>query len=365
VGTLFGGEEALLQEVAKEMARLEYDAHLAVAGTIGAAWARAVYQEPLPICALRLPAETIDLLSQLGVVHIEQLLQLPRASLPARFGEHLVLRLDQFQGTAAECIVPHRPPPEFIVERVPEYAVESREALEQIVLDLVQRLAAGLAERRKGAVQLSCRLDTRPPLVLRVGLYRPSAKPSHLWDLLRLQLGQPLPGPVARVTLAAALTAPLQNSQQELFEGSQREAARQFELFVDRMSSRLGTDAVVRPQFTVDPLPERAVEYVPVLQAKKQKPRELPAHRPGILHSPPIALTAISVVPDGPPISFRFAGQSHVVARWWGAERIESGWWRGPHVRRDYYRVETKSGHRYWLFRRLADGAWFLHGEFA
>ena len=63
-------------------------------------------------------------------------------------------------------------------------------------------------------------------------------------------------------------------------------------------------------------------------------------------------------------MSFRFASQDHRVSRSWGPERIESGWWRGPSVRRDYYQVETATGLRYWLFRRLQDGKWFLHGEF-
>jgi protein ImuB len=48
-----------------------------------------------------------------------------------------------------------------------------------------------------------------------------------------------------------------------------------------------------------------------------------------------------------------------------GPERIETLWWRGPSVRRDYYRVATQAGQHLWLFRRLADARWFLHGHFA
>jgi hypothetical protein len=33
-------------------------------------------------------------------------------------------------------------------------------------------------------------------------------------------------------------------------------------------------------------------------------------------------------------------------------------------VQRDYYRVETTTGKRFWLFRRLPDGNWFLQGVF-
>jgi protein ImuB len=78
----------------------------------------------------------------------------------------------------------------------------------------------------------------------------------------------------------------------------------------------------------------------------------------------PAPLETSSVIPNGPPIPFRRGGRRHVVARHWGPERLETGWWRGQSAWRDYYRVETTEGHRYWLFRRRRDGKWFLHGIF-
>jgi hypothetical protein len=71
-----------------------------------------------------------------------------------------------------------------------------------------------------------------------------------------------------------------------------------------------------------------------------------------------------------------FAGRRQRIVRRIGPERIETGWWRGgargTHavgrqrvgVARDYYRVKTADGCWYWLFRRLPDGPWFLHGTF-
>jgi protein ImuB len=365
--TLFGGETFLAREVVRALARHGYSGRVAIADTIGAAWARSVAgeEQDLPVSALRVPTETIAVLSQLGITQIAQLEKLPRASLRARFGDQLMLRLDQFFGRAQERIVAHRPPPEFSVERALDFPAETRELIEMIVVELVQRIAAALAERRQGAVQLSCWLDSKPPLVLRVGLFRPSANPQHLCDLLRMQLDRSLPREVSRVRLAAPLTAPLENRQRELFGGNRHDADRQFESLIDRLSSRLGAEAVLRPELTADPVPERAVAYVPLLPAKKVQRRTPLAHRPALLRSPPLALAVTSVVPDGPPVSFQFCGQANIVARWWGPERIESGWWRGPSVRRDYYSVEIESGERYWLFRRLADGKWFMHGEFA
>ena len=73
----------------------------------------------------------------------------------------------------------------------------------------LDRVARALADRREGAVQLHCRLDCAGgPLFLEVGLFRPSAEPGHLCDLLQMQLEQAaLSGPVGRVTLEARLTA--------------------------------------------------------------------------------------------------------------------------------------------------------------
>ena len=252
-----------------------------------------------------------------------------------------------------------------------EYPAESRELIECVVCELIHAIAPALAERQLGAVELTCRLDVAPgrPVLLHVGLFRPSADPRHLWDLLRMQLEQAaLRGPVGRFTLAAPLTAPLENRQRELFVGNRDEAARQGELLIDRLSSRLGDQAVLRPELTADPLPERDARLPAVAERKRRggsPARHAATQRPLLLMTPPAALEVLAIAPDGPPMSFRWNGEQHVVAHSWGPERIESGWWRGPSVRRDYYRVETKSGQRYWLFRRLPGGQWYLHGEFA
>jgi protein ImuB len=399
IGVLFGGEEELGGEVVAELKRLGYEVRVAVADTIGAAWASAKYEgrsikdengDTFLLCpssfvlsALRLPTQTVDLLSQLGVERLEQLLALPRESLRARFGELLLLRVDQFLGAAQEMIVPYRPPPQFSEEWLLEYPAEQREVVERILRGLVQRVATALANRREGVLKLGCRLNCVPgrPVLLEVGLFRPSADPEHLWDLLQMQLEQAtLPGPVGRLRLEATLTAPLENRQGELFAGGEHEAQRQLALLIDRCSSRLGTRAVLRPELTADPLPERGARYRSTKyegqrtkgtgRRTKEKGKEGDRFissfvlRPLSLFSPPQELQVLSVAPDGPPVSFRWKGKTHEVAGSAGPERIETGWWRGRSVRRDYWRVETASGQRFWLFRQLTNGRWFLHGEY-
>jgi protein ImuB len=99
------------------------------------------------------------------------------------------------------------------------------------------------------------------------------------------------------------------------------------------------------------------------------------APRPLRLLVRPEPIEAVAEVPDGPPLRFRWRRALHEVIAAEGPERIEGAWWSehgGP--ARDYFRVEDKTGLRFWLFRAglyrdLAQGAaapnWFLHGMFA
>jgi protein ImuB len=49
-----------------------------------------------------------------------------------------------------------------------------------------------------------------------------------------------------------------------------------------------------------------------------------------------------------------------------GPERIESGWWDGGDVARDYFVASNPSEALLWVYReRDARAGWFLHGFFA
>ena len=49
-----------------------------------------------------------------------------------------------------------------------------------------------------------------------------------------------------------------------------------------------------------------------------------------------------------------------------GPERIESGWWDGADVARDYFIAQDSDGGLLWIYReRHTPAGWFLHGVFA
>jgi protein ImuB len=48
-----------------------------------------------------------------------------------------------------------------------------------------------------------------------------------------------------------------------------------------------------------------------------------------------------------------------------GPERIESGWWDGKGVARDYYVASRSHGAKLWVFQERRSKRWYLHGMFA
>jgi protein ImuB len=95
--------------------------------------------------------------------------------------------------------------------------------------------------------------------------------------------------------------------------------------------------------------------------------------RPIRLFEHPEAVEAIAEVPDGPPVRFRWRRVLHEIAAAEGPERIAMEWWRdadGQALTRDYFRAETRTGLRVWLYREGLYGRetgsprWFVHGLF-
>jgi protein ImuB len=419
---LFGGEEHMATLVLHDFERVGYVVRVAVADTPGAAWAAVRFGRllsppspaapiiipggrqqallgPLPVAALRLPAKTIDMLHELGIRQIAQLQALPRSALPARFGAGVLERLDQAWGLVEELIVPVPPVEPIEAAWSFEEPTAERRALESVLQRLIDEIAETLAARQEGAQRLICRLFCvgKEPVQLTIGALQPTAAAEHLGELIRLQLERiTLAGEVLAVELEVVSSGPLEWRQQEFFDtGVNREGERQLAVLLDRLSSRLGEKSVLRPKLCPDPQPEYAGRLETVLAITNSKseirnpklyqrlrtnpgadtpgsPSSVPdyqliagpAVRPLCLKPRPAPIEVVSVVPDGPPVRFRWHATEHVIACSWGPERIDTGWWRGPHVERDYYRVETATGQRFWLFRQNDTGKWFLHGTF-
>jgi protein ImuB len=428
---LFGGEEEMAAQVARDFEHAGYFVRIALADTIGAAWAAVRYSSRhapradgmrsmpatiippgrqsvllhnLPVAALRLSADVVETLHELGIRQIGQLQGLPRSSLPARFGPSVLERLDQALGLVQELIVPVPPVEPIAAEWSFEEPTADRRALESVLHRLIGEITDTLASRQEGVQRLSCRLlcAGKEPVHLEIGTLHPTAVAAHLCELIHLQLERiTLAGEVLAAHVEVTASGPLGTQQEELFDaGINRDGRRHLAVLLDRLSSRLGEKAVLRPCVYPDPQPEYTSRLVAALGGREILNCKLketgnsnlqfsicnfqfaippssqddsvpdyrlitaPAARPLCLKPRPIPIEVVSVVPDGPPVRFRWHAGEHVIQCSWGPERIETGWWRGPHVERDYYRVETATGQRFWLFRQNDTAKWFLHGAF-
>jgi protein ImuB len=391
---LFGGEQALAARVVADLRGQGLFAQVAVADTLGAAWGLAQglscstqtailpagqqHQRlpDWPIEALRLPADTLALLHAFDLRGVKQLLRLPRAELAVRFGRQLLLRLDQALGDVPELLR---------VESFAEPCQESwdsddgatnHEMLLHVLELLVDKLLARLKPLDQGVQRLhvALRMAEREEANLSVGLLQPSVTKERLLDLLRLRLERlPIGGPVFAVE-ARAESARLGYAARPLFDsgGASAGEADALEALIERLSSRLGPDRVLQASLRADPQPECVGRFRPwTAEPADATPATLfpsPVFAPLALDRP------LALCPAPEPVLCELGegtgqlvlrSQPHTLARWWGPERIETGWWRGREIRRDYFRVETTLGERYWLFRDLDSGIWHLHGRFA
>ena len=397
----FGGEEALLERLRDWAAQRRLACVVAVADTLGAAWAvaqsaaskddalfhthivppgqAAKALAPLPVEALRLSPPTAQLLREVGLATIGSLLSVPREALAERFAPELLLRLDQALGQTAELFVAARLAPLQEVHRAWESGLTDAETVLALWDDLLPKLLTPLAERGRGVARLLAELigESRARGRLVVGLLRPTLDRRHLLDLLRLRLeSTPLREPLVATRLAVLEEAPLAIQQQVLFaELAPPIESSAWSSLVERLAGRLGPDHVVRIKPCADHAPERAWTAEACLGGVAEQPsprgravRRIEPHsalpRPTLLLPCPRPIRMVALAPQGRPQRFRDAGRELRVTRSWGPERIETGWWLGASLRRDYYRVQTAAGLCCWVFRDLRTRRWFLHGWF-
>ncbi|MGH6957999.1 MAG: DNA polymerase Y family protein [Caulobacteraceae bacterium] len=392
VAHLWGDEEKMLDDLLLRLERQGVRARAAAAGSAGAAFAlarfgadRLVVAEPdaetrllapLPVAALRLEAETTAQFVRLGLDRIGRLAVLPRDQIARRFGEGVLLRLDQAQGRAEEALAFVRPPTPWFARLAFAEPISAPEDLARVAFDIASRLCARLAAEGRGASRFELafhRLDGRAER-RSVGLSLPSRDPAALSRLFAPMLESIDPGfGVEIVTLVAEAVEPLPERQASLEAIGAVDLEDGIAPLVDRLVNRLGAERVWRDRPYASHIPERAVLRRPPLESGDSQGWDKARPRPVRLLRRPEPIEAAAPVPDDPPIFFRWRGRLRRVARAEGPERLAEEWWRRSpgesasyHVR-DYYRVEDEDGARYWLFRAGLFGGevpptWWLHG---
>ncbi len=364
---LFGGARALCRRAQAGLRSAGLQADVALAPTPrGALWlARAgiriaaVHGDAMPGLAARLPlsclgwpADVIEALTGLGIQNVADLARLPRDGFAQRFGQAPLDELDEGLGRRREPRRRHVVPERFDERLELPAEAGSTIALEPAAEQLLARLGAFLRARASGLSELRIDLLHRgqPPTRIRLGLTRPNGHEGHLGELLRERLAQcRLPGAVTALRFRSGVLLPLTLRDAGLFEQGRVADPEATARLLERLRARLGEDAV----FGVCPVPEHRPERAWRI-AEPGGATPLPGHWPATRPARPLWMLA-----EPQPLA---AWDGVLVT---GPERIETGWWDGHDVRRDYYVALTQDGVRLWIFRERPPGqGWFLHGVF-
>ena len=354
ISHLFGGERALLADLANRLARARLTARLGLAETLGGAHALARFARrspwivpdgkiavtlaALPIEALRLELKTARLLRRLGLKRIGQLTDVPRASLERRFhsrdaAQAVLLRLDQALGHRAEKRIPLLPAPDFVARLpFPEPLITHDgviAGLDHLAAELCRTLTRASQGARRVALWVA-RADGSSA-VIEAGLSAPSQAPSHLVRLLKDKIETIDMGfGIDLMALAALATEPLHPTQTSLTE---TDGAIRPEALIDALVNRLGADAVRRLFPRASHIPERAQSLRGAFASLPSWPHEATAKppRPLLLLTRPEPLTVVAEIPEGPPARFTWRRVSRRVVKAEGPERIAPEWWRCLH----------------------------------
>ena len=403
----------LIDTLRADFAQQGFQTRIAIADTWGAAWAISHFGSTtvcvipaaqqsqalaaLPVRALRIADAVIESLQTLDVSTIGRLMRLPRTTLPSRFGKELLRRLDQALGSVPELLTAERLVEPFHAQWLFDEPIANRQTLDHILGVLLDQILGQLNDRRASLREVVCHwLGTaRAPVSLRLLL--PTTDRRHLLELLRLQCErQVFTGGVSGIRMEVVEMGLPAVRQTQLFEDGDDKDERQHHALaelIDRLSSRLGRQAVLRPSLCPDPQPEYACESVLWLGGAIDSTTEPPVIRSHLrcrplrlLRSPLPLIVQTSPLTGLPtridnlqsrlasshgewishsPGSSSTSRVSHSqVMRVAGPERIETGWWRGPDAKRDYYRLDLDSGAALWAFVKRDTGNWFLHGLF-
>ncbi|WP_290648046.1 DNA polymerase Y family protein [Aquisalimonas sp.] len=367
---LFGGLGALRQHITDGLDALGHRYRQGVAPTPTASWFLALAGDATPIskrCALRerlaclpchvleLPAEHHQALAGLGLRTLGDCLALPRRDLARRFGRELLLQLEHALGERPEPRQAHQPPTRFHRQLdLPAQAHDTR-----AVAFALQRLLGELTGLLRGldggaqTLELELLHARQTASRFRIGLRRPSRDPEHLLSVCQHRLErQELAAPVIGLSLRVEQIQPLLPEPGQLLPDPAQLRQHQRQHLTERLGARLGEHAVTGLATAADHRPEYAWSHRASNETVARAP---PGERPLWLLPRPTPLGQQQGLPcwHGPLTLER------------GPERIETGWWDGHDIARDYYQARAPQGSRLWIFReRRRKREWFLHGFF-
>ena len=372
---LFGGLAALQARLAEELAHRGFSFELCAAPTpLAALWlarhgstdvleasALAARLGGLPLRVTGWPEAVLSLLAEMGARNVGDCLRLPRDGFARRVGPGFLQELDKALGRLADLRV------EFETEqglsRTIEFSEETAStevfarALEAVVAEITVTLRR--LQRRARTLQLAFHHLHRPATLSRIELVEPAHETARLLDPLSARLESiALPAPVVALALSVDELVAMQAETAELFTDPEASApdSTSAAALIEHLRGRFGIEKVYGLELVAEYRPERAWS--------KSTERLLQSRNRTAEPSPWAHDRPLWILPEPLPLARGIAELGCTDFERAAVERIESGWWDGEDIRRDYYVVSTSQGERLWAYRDCATSHWYLHGIF-
>ncbi|HEY0681419.1 MAG TPA: DNA polymerase Y family protein [Steroidobacter sp.] len=355
---LFGGFRKLIEQLETELRKLSYSYQLGIAPTLegSALLARTGVRVAITtVAALRARVETVSVnrlnldpwipqqLQTVGVQTVGMLVALPRDGVAKRFGPEVCNYLDRLVGAAPDPRPTYRLPPQYQARFEFEAEIHSTEALLFPLRRMLREFVGFLRARDTGVQTFTLRFIHRDTVatVLNIGLSMPDRNSDRFLALARERLEHAaLPSASVALELSAEEFAMPTGLHIDMLSGA-TEQSEELGHTIDRLVARLGETQVHGVKAVAEHRPEDSWATA--------DPQDTRQH----LDFPDRPLW---LLPEPKPI--QLSGMPALT----GAERIESGWWDGGDVRRDYFIARTQQGSTLWIYKDLSDGSWHLHG---
>lgn len=374
---LFGGHARLAAAVRQGVRELGLRATLGVAPTALAArlFARAAAQgirargclaladlevrlADLPLFLLDWPERTLARFADLGLLRLRDALALPAEGIARRFGPELADSLGRLTGRIADPRAPYVAPPRLRSRLELPCEVRGVEALAFALRRMLAELEGALLGRGAGVQRMVLSLEHGREARTRVALEfaSPEREAEYILAIAREKLARiALPAPTVALELAADALVPRDPRASSWLPGER-------ERLLERLAARLGRDRVYGIALADDHRPERDWKIENRGRTTFFKARNTAAANGSSNENrgtSPVFLRPVWLLKRPQ----RLIDALEVAA---GPERIESGWWDGEEVRRDYHVATNARGEAFWIFREHRDpSSWYLHGVFA
>lgn len=296
----------------------------------------------LTLC--RLNSKQVNALHRVGIRNLQALMSISTQEIGKRFDNSVLRYLTALRGESISSIVFYRPAEHFRSSVELPYEIEKLDQLLPWYSTLYHELETYLMLRNKltSHTQLILLCRDEESVSININAAQAQYRQSQWLDLAVLKNEQvSLASPVRHITLVCRITTDITEQKSDLFDNRQHQFAHL--QLLGHLQAKLGESSVKQPQANDDFRPD--IDDTSVKQSSPRMDITYDPFMPSFVTETPLTLNTTTRILYGP-------------------RRIQTAWWEGEHVYRDYFVVEDEQGQYLWVFRDNKQ-QWFIHGWYS